>query len=141
MLCCLTGAHTIGFSHCKHFTNRLYNFHSKNRIDPTFNSGYVNELKKECPRNVDERIAVDMDSTSSFTFDNVYFKNLQMGKGLFTSDQVLFSDPRSRKTVNQFASNNSAFEEAFVIAMTKLGRVGVKTRNQGEIRNDCSSIN
>ena len=84
---------------------------------------------------------MDMDSRSSFTFDNVYFKNLQMGKGLFTSDQVLFTDRRSRETVNLFASNNSAFEEAFVVAMKKLGRVGVKTRNQGEIRIDCSSLN
>ncbi|XP_038897261.1 peroxidase 45-like [Benincasa hispida] len=137
----LSGAHTIGFSHCKHFSKRLYSFHGKNRVDPTFNPTYVDELKKECPRNVDQRIAVDMDSTSSFTFDNMYFKNLQMGKGLFTSDQVLFTDPRSRRTVNLFASNNTAFEQAFVVAMTKLGRVGVKTRNQGEIRIDCSSVN
>ncbi|KAE8671411.1 Peroxidase 45 [Hibiscus syriacus] len=75
------------------------------------------------------------------TFDNMYYINLQQGKGLFTSDQILFTDARSRNIVNLFASNNTAFEEAFVVAITKLGRIGVKTGKHGEIRNDCSVVN
>lgn len=82
-----------------------------------------------------------MDPTTPRNFDNAYYKNLQQGKGLFTSDQVLFTDSRTKATVNQFASDNNAFQNAFISAITKLGRVGVKTGNQGEIRIDCSKVN
>ncbi|KAH7524271.1 hypothetical protein FEM48_Zijuj06G0101700 [Ziziphus jujuba var. spinosa] len=135
------GAHTIGFSHCSRFSKRVYNFQSKTRIDPTLNLAYAKQLKQLCPRNVDPRIAINMDPTTPHTFDNAYFKNLQQGKGLFTSDQALFIDPTSRKIVNRFASNSTAFEHAFVAAITKLGRVGVKTGNEGEIRHDCTLVN
>lgn len=94
-----------------------------------------------CPINVDPRIAINMDPATPNTFDNAYFKNLQGGRGLFSSDQVLFTDSRSKATVNQFALNGAAFNRAFVLAMTKLGRVGVLTGNQGEIRNDCTRPN
>ena len=94
-----------------------------------------------CPINVDPRIAINMDPTSPNTFDNAYYKNLQQGKGLFSSDEILFTDTRSKSTVNLFASNSGAFQQAFVTAITKLGRVGVKTGNQGEIRRDCTRIN
>lgn len=94
-----------------------------------------------CPLGVDPRIAISMDPDTPRTFDNDYYKILQQGKGLFISDQVLFTDTRSRSTVDLFASNNGAFQQAFVSAMTKLGRVGVKTGNEGEIRQDCSKVN
>ncbi|OWM86988.1 hypothetical protein CDL15_Pgr016025 [Punica granatum] len=84
---------------------------------------------------------IDMDSTTTHIFDNAYFKNLQNGTGIFSSDQVLFTDPRSRPTVNFFASNNTAFREAFKTAMTKLGRVGVLTGSKGEIRINCTRPN
>ncbi|KAJ0818462.1 putative peroxidase [Helianthus annuus] len=94
-----------------------------------------------CPVNVDPRIAINMDPTTPQTFDNAYYKNLQQGNGLFTSDQVLFMDARSRPTVNLFASNNNAFNQAFVSTVTKLGRVGVLTGYQGEIRRDYRRVN
>ncbi|EYU37317.1 hypothetical protein ABFS82_10G138400 [Erythranthe guttata] len=137
----LSGAHTIGFSHCNRFSRRIYNFSPANRIDPSLNLQYALQLRQMCPVNVDPTIAVNMDPTSPNRFDNAYFRNLQGGRGLFTSDQVLFTDTRSRATVNQFALNNAAFGRAFVLAMTKLGRVGVLTGNQGEIRIDCTTPN
>lgn len=137
----LSGAHTIGFSHCNKFSNRIYNFSPRNRIDPTLNLQYAFQLRQMCPLRVDPRIAINMDPVTPQKFDNQYFKNLQQGKGLFTSDQVLFTDARSKATVNLFASNEGAFQKAFVDAVTKLGRVGVKTGNQGEIRFDCTRPN
>nr|AFF57838.1 peroxidase [Phaseolus vulgaris] len=137
----LSGAHTIGFSHCNRFSKRIYNFSPRGRIDPTLNLQYAFQLRQMCPLKVDPRIAIDMDPVSPQKFDNQYFKNLQQGKGLFTSDQVLFTDARSKATVNLFASNEGAFQKAFVDAITKLGRVGVKTGNQGEIRFDCTRPN
>ncbi|KAM0017800.1 putative peroxidase [Helianthus debilis subsp. tardiflorus] len=134
----LSGAHTLGFSHCGQFSKRI---HSKAGIDQTLNRQYALQLREMCPVNVDPRIAINMDPTTPQTFDNAYYKNLQQGKGLFTSDQVLFMDARSRPTVNLFASNNNAFNQAFVGAVTKLGRVGVLTGYQGEIRRDCRRVN
>ncbi|KAI3715190.1 hypothetical protein L6452_22162 [Arctium lappa] len=134
----LSGAHTLGFSHCGRFSGRIY---SKKGIDPTLNRQYALQLRQMCPLNVDPRIAINMDPTTPRTFDNAYFQNLQQGKGLFVSDQILFTDSRSKSTVNQFASSNSAFNQAFVNAITKLGRVGVLTGNNGEIRRVCTRTN
>ncbi|TVU13231.1 hypothetical protein EJB05_40766, partial [Eragrostis curvula] len=63
------------------------------------------------------------------------------GKGLLASDQVLYSDPRSRPIVDAWARSNVAFNRAFVTAMAKLGRVGVKTGAQGNIRRNCAVLN
>ncbi|MED6192197.1 Peroxidase 51 [Stylosanthes scabra] len=136
----LSGAHTVGFSHCNKFNNRIYNFKSHSRVDPTLNEFYATQLKSMCPRNVDPRIAIDMDPTTPRAFDNAYFKNLQKGMGLFTSDQVLFMDPRSKPAVDAFASNSNTFHANFVSAITKLGRVGIKNAQNGNIRSDCSII-
>ena len=57
------------------------------------------------------------------------------GKGLLSTDQVLFTNPLSRTV---FAYNAWSFTQAFMMAMVKLGRTGVKTGNQGGIRRDCS---
>nr|WCO08472.1 peroxidase 6 [Litchi chinensis] len=137
----LSGAHTIGFSHCGRFSKRIYNFSPKNRIDPTLNFRYALQLRQMCPLRVDPSIAINMDPNTPQTFDNAYYKNLINGMGLFTSDQILFTDRRSRSTVELFASNNDAFNKAFIEAITKLGRVDVKTGNQGEIRMDCTRPN
>jgi peroxidase len=92
----LAAAHTVGFSHCSRFANRIYNFTLQNPVDPTLNKTYATLLQSECPKDVDPRIAINMDPNTPQTFDNMYFKNLQQGMGLFTSDQVLFTDTRSK---------------------------------------------
>ncbi|KAH6827709.1 Peroxidase superfamily protein [Perilla frutescens var. hirtella] len=137
----LSGCHTLGFSHCSRFANRIYSFTPSNPVDPTLDPAYAQQLMQECPQNVDPRIAINMDPVTPQTFDNVYYQNLVGGKGLFSSDQVLFTDPASQQTVVDFAQNPGDFNGAFITAMTKLGRVGVKTGSQGEIRRDCSAFN
>ncbi|KAJ6965473.1 hypothetical protein NC652_003374 [Populus alba x Populus x berolinensis] len=82
-----------------------------------------------------------MDLVTPQTFDNVYFQNLVNGKGLFTSDEVLFTDPSSQPTVNDFANSLSDFNGPFAIAMRKIRRVRVKTGSRGSIRTDCTIIN
>lgn len=137
----LSGAHTLGFSHCSRFANRLYSFSSSSSVDPSLDPAYAQQLMAACPRDVDPRIAIDMDPTTPRTFDNVYYQNLVAGKGLFTSDQVLFTDPSSQPTVTNFANSPGDYNGAFVTAMRKLGRVGVKTGDEGEIRRDCTAFN
>lgn len=94
-----------------------------------------------CPINANPSIIESMDPETPQQFDNLYYKDLQSHEGLFTSDQVLFTDSRSAITVNSFAASTDSFQTAFVTAMTKLGRTGVKTGNEGEIRRDCSAFN
>ncbi|KAL8493373.1 hypothetical protein ACS0TY_024547 [Phlomoides rotata] len=140
-LVALSGAHSLGFSHCSRFAKRIYNFSPRSRIDPALNPQYALQLRQMCPINVDPRIAINMDPVTPRTFDNAYYRNLQGGRGLFSSDQVLFTDSRSRPIVDRFASSAAAFNQAFGVAMTKLGRVGVLTGNRGEIRMDCTRPN
>ncbi|RDY04781.1 Peroxidase 55, partial [Mucuna pruriens] len=137
----LSGAHTVGFSHCDQFANRLYSFSSSSAVDPTLDPTYAQDLMAGCPRNPDPTVVLPLDPQSPAAFDNVYYQNLLSGKGLLTSDQVLFTDATSQPTVVRFANNAADFNEAFVAAMRKLGRVGVKTGKDGEIRRDCTAFN
>ncbi|KAA8530097.1 hypothetical protein F0562_004806 [Nyssa sinensis] len=137
----LSGAHTVGFSHCSRFANRLYSFSSSSSVDPSLDPTYAQQLMQACPQNVDPSIAVNMDPVTPQTFDNVYYQNLVAGKGLFTSDEVLFTDSASQPTITDFANSPGDFNGAFITAMKKLGRVGVKTGNQGQIRKDCTTFN
>ncbi|EXC33371.1 Peroxidase 55 [Morus notabilis] len=137
----LSGAHTLGFSHCSRFANRIYSFTQSNPIDPSLDSNYAEQLKASCPQDVDPSIAIDMDPVTPRAFDNAYYQNLVNKKGLFTSDQVLFSISESQSTVQEFANSPDAFNGAFITAMIKLGRVGVKTGSAGEIRKDCTAFN
>ncbi|XP_023635316.1 peroxidase 50 isoform X2 [Capsella rubella] len=129
-----------GFAHCTKVFNRIYSFNKTTKVDPTINKEFVTELKRSCPQDIDPNVVINIDPTPR-QFDNVYYKNLQQGKGLFTSDQVLFTDRRSKPTVDLWASNAQLFNQAFVNSMIKLGRVGVKTGSDGNIRRDCGSFN
>ncbi|EOY02827.1 Peroxidase superfamily protein [Theobroma cacao] len=130
----LSGCHTVGFSHCNRFASRLYSFSPSSPVDPDLDPTYAQELKQACPQDVDARIAINMDPITPQTFDNMYFQNLVAKKGLFTSDEVLFTNPASQPTVIDFAKNPGDFNAAFITAMRKLGRVGVKTGQAGQIR-------
>lgn len=137
----MAAAHTLGFSHCGSFASRIYDFSPQNPVDPTLNRAYAAQLQAMCPIDVDPRVAVNMDPVTPRAFDNQYYKNLQQGMGLFTSDQVLFTDARSRPVVDSWAQSAAAFDRAFVAAITKLGRVGVKTGANGNIRRECALFN
>lgn len=137
----LSGAHTVGFSHCVKFENRIYNFSSGSSVDPNLDTTYATQLQQACPRIVNPDAVVPMDPITPNRFDNAYYRNLQSGKGLFTSDEVLFTDTRSRNTVNTYAQSPAAFKSTFGNAMIKLGRVDVKMGTQGEIRLVCDRFN
>ncbi|MCE3050552.1 hypothetical protein HAX54_047494 [Datura stramonium] len=114
----LSAAHSVEFLATSF--NRIYNFSPRNPIDPTLNKQYAAQLQGMC-QDVDPRIAINMDPKTPRTFDNNYFKNLQQGMGLFTSDQVLYTDRRSKGTVDLWASNSKSFQNAFVGCNDKAG--------------------
>ncbi|XP_055834111.1 peroxidase 12-like [Solanum dulcamara] len=131
----LSGAHTIGISHCTSFTDRLYP-----NQDSTMDKTFANNLKRSCPT-ADSNNTVNMDIRSPNVFDNKYFVDLMNRQGLFTSDQDLYTDRRTRGIVTSFAVNQSLFYEKFVIGMIKMGQLNVLTGGQGEIRNRCDRRN
>ena len=138
----LAGGHTIGVTHCDKFVRRLYPFKGgAGAGGPPMNLYFLRQMRQTCPLNYSPSAFAMLDAVSPRKFDNGYYQTLQQMKGLLASDQVLFADRRSRATVNYFAANQTAFFDAFVAAMAKLGRVGVKTGSDGEIRRVCTKVN
>ncbi|KAJ4965988.1 hypothetical protein NE237_017837 [Protea cynaroides] len=131
----LSGGHTIGIGHCSSFTNRLYPTQDSN-MDKTF----ANNLKKTCPAS-DTNATTDLDIRTPNVFDNKYYVDLMNRQGLFTSDQDLYMDSRTKSIVTSFAINETLFYEKFVLAMIKMGQLSVLTGTQGEIRSNCSALN
>lgn len=74
---------------------------------------------------------------SSTTFDNTYYKLVLQKKGLFSSDQALLSNPKTKNLVQIFATSKQAFRKAFVNSMIKMSSL---TGGQ-EIRKDCRVVN
>ncbi|KAM1026339.1 hypothetical protein ACFX2C_039362 [Malus domestica] len=138
-LVAISGGHTLGFSHCSSFESQLRNFSSVHDVDPTMNNEFAQKLRNKCPKpNRDTTAGELLDSTSS-TFDNNYYKQLLAGKGVFGSDQALFSDYRTRWIVESFAKDQSVFFKEFVGSMVNLGNVGVI--EDGEVRLNCRVVN
>ncbi|KAJ1260633.1 hypothetical protein BS78_10G247700 [Paspalum vaginatum] len=137
----LSGGHTIGVTHCDKFVRRLYPFKGGRGAGPPMNLYYLRQMRQTCPLSYSPTAFAMLDAVTPRKFDNGYYQTLQQMKGLLASDQVLFADRRSRATVNYFAANQTAFFDAFVAAMAKLGRVGVKTGSDGEIRRVCTKVN
>ncbi|KAJ7295602.1 hypothetical protein O6H91_Y177200 [Diphasiastrum complanatum] len=141
----LSGAHSLGFTHCDQIYGRLYNFSGKPGLtDPSINTTFAKTLKQQCPQNAsssDPSIVIALDPSTPFLFDNAYYQNLREGRGCLTSDQTLFNDTRTRNSVITFSQNQTAFFRAFVAAIGKMGNIGVLTGTQGEIRKDCATIN
>ncbi|KAB2040394.1 hypothetical protein ES319_D02G079800v1 [Gossypium barbadense] len=131
----LSGGHTVGISHCTSFTTRLYPTQ-----DPTMDKTFANNLKVICPT-VNSTNTTVMDIRSPNKFDNKYYVDLMNRQGLFTSDQDLYTDSRTRGIVTSFAINETLFFEKFVVSMIKMGQLSVLTGNNGEIRANCSVRN
>ncbi|KAL7232475.1 hypothetical protein ACSBR2_010492 [Camellia fascicularis] len=131
----LSGAHTIGFSHCNEFSTNIYNYSKNFQSDPSYNPRYADGLRKACADyHKNPTLSVSNDIMTPNKFDNMYFQNLPKGLGLLSSDRGLYSDPRTRPYVEMYAANQNAFFEAFSRAMEKLSLHGVKTGREGEIR-------
>ncbi|CAA6660236.1 unnamed protein product [Spirodela intermedia] len=134
----LSGGHTLGVARCSSFKNRLSNFDSVNRVDPSLDQSFAKTLVKACAAG--DSSEVSFDSTRTF-FDNAYFRALPVGGGLLSSDQTLFSSPETRGLVDAYAMNQARFFLDFSQAMVKMGLLNVKVGAGGEVRRDCRRVN
>ncbi|KAI6698603.1 hypothetical protein NL676_018722 [Syzygium grande] len=130
----LSGSHTIGQARCTTFRTRLYN---ENNINATF----ATSLKANCPSSGGDNNLSPLDTTSPTSFDNAYFKNLQIQKGLLHSDQQLFSGGSTDAQVNTYSSNSATFMTDFANAMVKMGNLSPLTGSSGQIRKNCGKVN
>ncbi|CAA0816077.1 Peroxidase 27 [Striga hermonthica] len=138
----LSGGHTIGVSHCSSFTNRLYNFTGNNDADPSMDPAYVAALKRRCSP-TDTTTVVPMDPGSSIDFDTDYFSTVGRMRGLFTSDAELLKNDETRAYLQQHSTwfDNPSFFADFAESMVKMGKIGVLTGTDGQIRRVCSAVN
>ncbi|KAK3008386.1 hypothetical protein RJ639_013598 [Escallonia herrerae] len=139
----LSGAHTIGVSHCSSFSNRLYNFTGVGDQDPALDSEYATNLKaRKCRSLSDNTTIVEMDPGSVRTFDLSYYTLLLKRRGLFQSDAALTTTSTTKTYITQLVQGSlKNFYAEFALSMEKMGRVGVKTGSSGEIRKHCAVVN
>ncbi|XP_072966429.1 peroxidase 64-like [Typha angustifolia] len=136
-LAALSGGHTLGFAHCSSFQNRIHNFDATNDIDPSLNPSFAARIRKSCPENNKVRSAGStMDSTTT-VFDNNYYKLLVSGMSLFSSDEALLTNAKTKELVSTFATSQEEFYKAFVKSIIRMSSL-----NGGdEVRLDCRVVN
>ncbi|XP_049365390.1 peroxidase 72-like [Solanum verrucosum] len=142
-LVALSGAHTIGDSRCISFKQRLYG-QSGNYYFPDYSLDrfYGAQLSTMCPRFGGDQNLFFLDYVSPTKFDNNYFKNLLVLRGLLNSDQVLVTqNMASLQLVTLYAQNNEIFFQQFAKSMVKMGNISPLTGLRGEIRKNCRIIN
>ncbi|KAF3441461.1 hypothetical protein FNV43_RR15375 [Rhamnella rubrinervis] len=140
----LLGAHTVGVSHCGFFQDRLFDFQGTGLPDPSMDSGLLAKLQGLCgkvsrPLNSDP--TAFLDQNTSFAFDNQFYNQILLKKGVLQIDQELASDSSTNGVVSGFASNGMRFSQSFADAMVRMGSIDVLVGNAGEIRKNCRVFN
>ncbi|KAJ8500913.1 hypothetical protein OPV22_011465 [Ensete ventricosum] len=139
----LSGAHTVGSSHCNAFSERFQQSSNGTMVpvDASLEKGYAKQLAEMCGAGASATTTVDNDPSTPSLFDNEYYVNLLANRGLLHSDSVLVTDARTRSAVEAFSESQDAFFMSWGESFVKLSTIGVKTGDEGEIRFSCSSVN
>ncbi|KAG6546658.1 hypothetical protein Mapa_011847 [Marchantia paleacea] len=138
----LSGAHTIGKVRCLNIVDRIYNFSGTGLPDPTIELGLLATLQAICPQGGDLNVTTGLDVQTHTTFDNAYYQNLVVYKGILNSDEVLFYAADDTQTiVQQFAVDKSAFFAGFTSSMIAMQNLNVLEAPAGEIRTNCRFVN
>ncbi|KAL6653102.1 hypothetical protein ACP70R_012027 [Stipagrostis hirtigluma subsp. patula] len=133
-LVALFGAHSVGIASCRYFVDHL-----SGTADPTFNATYTAELRKLC--NAGWYTVVNHNPMDPNHLSNQYYKNVQSGNTLFTSDQALLNNSATAAKVAYFAANPTAWMAHFAGSLVKMGSIQVLTGSAGEIRKFCNVTN
>ncbi|CAL4922544.1 unnamed protein product [Urochloa decumbens] len=137
----LSGGHTLGFSRCTNFRDRLYN-----ETAATLDGALAASLRAVCPRATgsgDDNLA-PLDPTPARFDAGGYYASLLRRRGVLHSDQQLFAGGPGGVTdalVRFYAENGEAFRRDFAEAMVRMGSIAPLTGTSGEIRYDCRKVN
>ena len=135
----LSGAHTIGRSHCSSFVpDRL-------ETPSDINAGLAWFLRSQCPADATpggNDPVVMQDVVTPNKLDRQYYKNVLAHKVLFTSDAALLTSEETARMVVDNANIPGWWEGKFAKAMVKMASIEVKTGyHKGQIRKNCRAIN
>ncbi|KAK4857465.1 hypothetical protein QYF36_001110 [Acer negundo] len=136
----LSGAHSIGVSHCSSFSDRLYSFNATHPQDPSMDPRFASFSKTRCPPTSngtarDPTVVLELSNPNRL--DNKYYSELMNRRGLLTSDQTLNNSPFTSKMVSDNARNGAAWGAKYARDMVHMGSLDVLTGTQGEIRRLC----
>ncbi|KAL6841764.1 hypothetical protein ACP4OV_028276 [Aristida adscensionis] len=135
----LSGAHTVGRSHCSSFAGRISTPPAPD-MDPLLAA----VLRMQCPASPTFRNdpTLAQDAVTPNALDNQYYKNALKRKVLFASDAALLASARTAAKVRENAMICGRWETKFAKAMVKMSLVEVKTVANGEIRSkSCRVVN
>ncbi|WVZ66850.1 hypothetical protein U9M48_016014 [Paspalum notatum var. saurae] len=127
----LSGAHTVGRSHCSSFSDRL----PPNASD--MNATLSARLTSQCSNDSNGSTTVPQDFVTPDDLDTQYYRNVLNHEVLFASDAALLASNQTADMVSANAFTPGLWETKFKAAMVKMGRVGIKTSTDGEIRKQC----
>ncbi|RLM84847.1 peroxidase 2-like [Panicum miliaceum] len=134
----LSGAHSIGRSHCSSFhRDRLPPGATASDMDPAFAA----ELQANCTSTGGADNTVVQDYETPDELDNQYYQNVLDHKVLFTSDAALTSRDMTGYLVRVYAMFPWLWQQKYAEAMVKMGGIEVKTAATGEIRRACRVVN
>jgi peroxidase len=149
----LTGAHSIGQTHCSSFTDRLSE--PSSQIAPA----YRNLLNYKCSQGnnpeVDNNVRdEDHDVVAKFMpgfssrvrripdfLDNTFYHNNLAKIVTFHSDWTLLMHEEARGHVHEYADNGTLWDEDFADSLLKLSKLPMPLGSKGEIRKKCSIVN
>ncbi|XP_078428708.1 peroxidase 43-like [Wolffia australiana] len=137
----LSAAHTIGTTACFFMGVRLNNFEGTGRPDPSIAPAFLAKLQGICPKGGDVNVRLALDDGSEKVFDAHYLDNILTGTAVLQSDAALLNNPTTRALVEFYARSPDAFRNDFGLSMVNLGRLGVLTGSNGNIRRACSAFN
>ncbi|XP_049393838.1 peroxidase P7-like [Solanum stenotomum] len=130
----LSGSHTIGQARCTTFRNRIYN-------DTNIDTQFAATRRATCPASGGDANLAPLDIQTPNRFDNNYYQNLVVRRGLLHSDQELFNGGSQDALVRSYSNNVASFRSDFAAAMVKMGNISPLTGTNGEIRTNCRAIN
>uniref|UniRef100_M8BTC5 peroxidase n=1 Tax=Aegilops tauschii TaxID=37682 RepID=M8BTC5_AEGTA len=134
----LSGAHTIGHSHCSAFVPDRLN------VTSDINGGLAAFLRGQCPADAapgGNDPTVMQDVVTPNDLDKQYYNNVLSRTVLFTSDVALLTSEETARMVMDNANMPGWWEDRFEKAMVKMAGIEVKTGDQGQIRKNCRAIN
>ncbi|CAN6312857.1 unnamed protein product [Urochloa humidicola] len=136
----LSGGHTLGFSRCTNFRDRLYN------ETATLDGALAASLRAVCPRadgNGDDNLAPLDPTPARFDAAGGYYTSLLRRRGVLHSDQQLVAGGGgvTDALVRFYADNGEAFRRDFAEAMVRMGSIKPLTGTSGEIRYNCRKVN
>lgn len=136
----------MGKTHCSHIVNRLYNFKSTGKPDPTMNTTLVSQLRYLCPPRTqkgqtDPLVYLNPDTGSSNRFSSSYYSRILSHNAVLGVDQQLLYNDDSKEISQEFASGFEDFRKSFALAVSRMGSINVLTGKAGEIRRDCRVTN